>query len=286
MAKRGIRGKRSGNVPETKREDERWMQRKKAAKSGRGGRRLIPEGTGTSPEDRPDKSPSRKEATEISPAGTVGTSRGGGMVAPKASPAADRKKGEKEAAAADKASGGAGTERDLPREGADVGEQNLGAMGKDAVKKATLPYDLDQEGQPKADEAGTPVRVSRPAAPATPTVNTDALLGVGSIAPTAVRHVFCPGQNHMVHPSTMVDVIHPQTSMSLCSECAGVPGSREDTGPMESPDQRDFQKHVDESNVRSAAFDAEIATREKEQQSGTFVLEDAARRLASAKPDL
>jgi hypothetical protein len=83
----------------------------------------------------------------------------------------------------------------------------------------------------------------------------------------------------------MVDVVHPQTGMSLCSECAGVPGSREDTGPMESPDNRDFQKHVDESNVRSAAFDAEMATREKEQQSGTFDLEDAARRLASAKPD-
>lgn len=268
------RGKRSGNVTETEREAGRQRQRNNAAKSGRGGRRLIPEGTGTSPADRPDKSPSRKKATEISPAGTVGTSRGGGMVAPKASPAADRKRGLKEVAAADKASGGAGTERNLPREGADVGEQTLGAMGKDAVKKATLPYDLNQEGQPKTDEAGTPVRVSRPAASATPTANTDAVMGVGSIAPTPTRHVFCPGQNHMVHPSNMVDVIHPQTSMSLCKECAGIPGSREDTGPMESPDKRDFQKHVDESYERSAAFDAMVAEREKQQQAGKLVLPD------------
>jgi hypothetical protein len=78
----------------------------------------------------------------------------------------------------------------------------------------------------------------------------------------------------MVHPSNMVDVIHPQTSMSLCKECAGIPGSREDTGPMESPDKRDFQKHVDESYERSAAFDAMVAEREKQQQAGKLVLPD------------
>ena len=72
----------------------------------------------------------------------------------------------------------------------------------------------------------------------------------------------------------MVDVIHPQTGMNVCNECAGVPGIREETGPMESPDNRDFQKHVEESKVRSAAFDAMVDEREKQQQAGKLVLPD------------